>query len=362
MSGIEEYDLEESEALAEALCKKAEQKAVADGLSVKEAQQKGKLKYNEVRRRHAKEFLQKIDMRLDKLSNQAIANLLRALIALGLDIEDEEELEFWISLLTKEFLQRLSLYFEQRDVESLWKQIAQTEMRAKDIEQFSMADIVAFSEIIKLLKDVNTSISKNPAVCKRINIFFEKIEKVLKQDLKLKKNHQSRKPLRSRTQGQQDPLAILQGKMSAEGVERGEMYWANVMADYDASFDKLSFAQNWIIDNTFRKEVNIQRINELRGVEDKNPISHLSRKEREKDELEVQKEQQERERLKEQPRKREEAEKQKSSELVEQEFQNETNRKKAKDDAEKKQKKTGNSLSDKDIKMMKVKALGNKGR
>lgn len=362
MSDTEEYDFEESEALAEALRKKAEQKALADGLSDKEACKKGKQKYNEVRRRHVKEFLQKIDMRLDGLSNQAIANLLRALIALGLEIEDEEELEYWINLLTREFLQRLSLYFEQRDVESLWKQITQTKARAKDIEQFSVADVVAFSEIIKLLKDINASISKNPAARKRINDFFEKIEKVLKRDLSLKKNLKGRKPLRRRAQEQQNPLAILQAKMSAEGVERGEMYWSNVMSDYDASLDKLSFAQNWTIDNALRKEVNIQKINELRGLEDRNPISHLNKNEREKEEYEAQKEQQERELLNEQTQKRKEAEKQKNSELVEKEFQNETNQEKAKDYAEKKQKKTGKSLSDKDIKMLKAQAMGSKGR
>ena len=50
-------------------------------------------KYNEVRKRHALEFLKKIEDRLSSLSNQAVADLLRILIALGLDIEDEEELE-----------------------------------------------------------------------------------------------------------------------------------------------------------------------------------------------------------------------------------------------------------------------------
>ena len=362
MVATEEYDFEESKPLAEALRKKAEQKAIADGLSVEEARKKGRLKYNEVRRRHVKEFLQKLDMRLDGLSNQAIANLLRALIALGLEIEDEEELEYWINLLTREFLQRLSLYFEQRDVESLWKQITQTKTRAKDIEQFSVADIAAFSEIIKLLKDVNASISKNPAVRKRINDFFEKIEKVLKRDLSLKKNLKNKRPLRRRAQEQQDPLAILQAKMSAEGVERGEMYWSNVMADYDASLDKLSFAQNWTIDNTLRQEVNIQKINELRGLEDKNPISHLNKEERERDEYEALKEQQERDRSNKEIQKRKEAEKQKNSEQIEKEFQNETNREKARAYAEKKQKKTGKDLSEKEMKMMKAKAMGSKGR
>ena len=88
---IEDFDEEECINFALSLQDKAYNQALQSGLSSEEAQKIGQNKYNEVCKRYCLEFIKKIEERLASLSNQTVANLLRMLIALGLDIEDEEE-------------------------------------------------------------------------------------------------------------------------------------------------------------------------------------------------------------------------------------------------------------------------------
>ena len=288
MSENIEYDLEESTPLATALQKKAEQEAQKSGLYLNDLKEIGKRKFNEVKRRHAIEFLKKLENRLDELSNQSIANLLKALIALGLSIDDEEELEYWINLLTQKALNRFNEYFEQRDVKGFWKKI--NNYNAKNnitsfLNKYSEEDIAAFIDIINSLKNINMSKDKNPERQKKIDKFLGNIEKRLKNDLNYKKqNGYDRQRLnrnrREQPQRNDNEFEVLKEKMSSEGVESGGRYWNQVVSDFNASLDKSAFVRNWVVDVNAKNEEDIQKINELRGIDDK--------KQREQEELERQ--------------------------------------------------------------------------
>ena len=152
---IEEYNEEEADNFAIALAQKVKLEFLNNGYTEAESQNHGQKKYEEVRRRHALEFLRKMEEKLDSLSNQTIAQLLRILIALGLDIEDEEELEYWINKLTHEALDRIALYFNQRDNISLWRQLTtppKTQKFLYNLKNYSNKEIEALSVIIKSLK------------------------------------------------------------------------------------------------------------------------------------------------------------------------------------------------------------------
>ena len=343
MSEILEYNDDESIGLAEALQKKAEIEASSVGMTAREIKNTGEKKYNEVRRQHAIEFINSIDEKLDALSNQSVANLLKGLIASGLSIEDEEELEYWINLLMHVVLKRFEEYFLQRSDASLWRQI---NFNIKgDLSKFSEEDIFALVDIIDAIKQINMARTKSAAGKKRINSFLEKIQKQLKQDIQTKtKENKGRSRRRS---SQTNALELLKEKMSAEGIEQGGRYWNQVIGDFDMALDKESFARNWIVDTTAKNKIDVQKINELRGVENKENDKEEQRnvqREKEKQELRQKQEQEQKENVKNE-----------SKQVIEQNLQNERNRKVAQKYADKKQQKTGQSLTEKDIKMMKIK-------
>ena len=62
---IEDYNEEEVESFALALSQKARDEALKKGVSLAEAQKIAQEKYNEVEKRHALEFLKKIEEKLD---------------------------------------------------------------------------------------------------------------------------------------------------------------------------------------------------------------------------------------------------------------------------------------------------------
>lgn len=371
MSNIEYYDGNESIALAEALQKKAEQEAQNKHMLADDVRKRGIDKYNEVRRRHAIEFLQKIDEKINALSNQTIANLLKALIALGLDIEDEEELEYWINLLVREVLLRLNDYFEQRDVKSLWQQVNNKSAK-KDIfnVNYDNKELMSLQDMVQSLRDINDIWAKSDNARIRIDNFLLKIERTLANDLQVRDNKKTRQrqnknnqSKRKETHSQDDgAFEMLKNKMTAEGIEDGGRYWTEVVSDFEASDDKNNFARNWVVDANKKNEEDIQKINELRGVKTEN------KRRQEQEERQKQKEYEQQIRQNEQNNQlKHEQERIKNiqninKEQIDKEFENPKNRKKAEKYAEKKQQKNGKTLDEKDIKMIKMKAVGNKGR
>ncbi len=363
-----EYDLDESIWLAKALQTKAEQEVVSQGDNKETAKKQGVKKYNEVRRRHAIEFLQKTDMQLAVLSNQSIANLLKALIALGLSIDDEEELEYYINLLTKESLDRLTNYFKQRAEVGLLKQLAGLTGRSitANISEYSAVDIAAFSEMIKSLKKINKHMAKNKKIGQRRDSILGQIDKLLLKDIKAKQNSASiRQGAKKRQQSNENTLDILKSKMMAEGVVVGGRYWNSVIAEFDAELDKVIFAKNWVLDDQRRNENDVQKINELRGIKD----SAKKKKQIQETKQQQQQEAKEQQSLLQQGREQKnqekiriEANKQKNKELIQKEFKNAKNQKAAEKYAAKKEQKTGKTLDEKDIKKMKLKAAKGKGR
>ena len=277
---IEEYNEEEADNFACAMAQKIKIQALNKGITEAEAQQRGQEKYEEVRKRHALEFLKKMEEKLDSLSDQTIAILLKTLIALGLDIEDEEELEYWISKLTHESLNRIALYFSQRDTISLWRQIntlPKTQKVLYNLKNYSNKEIEALSLIIKSLKKLNSKKSKSKESKEYRKDILDKINKTLEKDLKLRREQQRQnKQNRSRQQVQEeskqtdDALGILTGKMTSEGVEVGGRYWNEVISDFNKSSDKNNFAQTWQIDNNLRNDLDIRAENDKKQEEENN--------------------------------------------------------------------------------------------
>ncbi len=366
MNKINEYDFDESIGLAEALQNKAEQEARAQGLKKEDVQKSGIKKYNEVRRRHAIEFLQKIDMKLAALDNKSIANLIKALIALGLSFEDEDELDYYINLLTKEALNRLTLYFTERSELSLWKQLtglAENNMAVDNID-YSVFDVAAFSDMIKSLKKINKHVAKGEKISKRRDNLLSKVDKILLSDLKMKKQIGPTRPLGKRKQQESgNPLEILKNKMISEGVEVGGRDWNSILSQFDIESDKLSFAKNWVLDPHLKNQQDIQKINELRGVKEN---THKKKQEQEnklqRQQENKQHQEQQKRQLQEQEKNRREATQKANKELINKEFQNAKNQKKAEKYALEKEQKTGKALDEKDIKKLKLQPTKNKGR
>ncbi len=267
---LEEYDEEEAEEFAIAMAEKAYAQAIQNGNSEAEAKKIAQEKYNEVRKRHILEFLKKIEEKLSSLSNQTVANLLRILIALGLDIEDEEELEAWINRLTLEAFNRINLYFNERDNISLWRQLTtqpKTQKVLYNLKNYSTKDIEILKSMISSLNKVNDKKTKNDKSRIRRKDILKKIDKVLNKDIKLKEQQQNK--LNNKSQRRQedksqqtDSYALLTGKMTAEGVDVGGRYWNEVISDYNRSDNKTDFATNWQIDNVLRNDLDIRYQND----------------------------------------------------------------------------------------------------
>ena len=269
----EEYNIEEGFVFATALSQKAEKEALFSGMSKSEAQQIGKKKFNEVSRRHAIEYMKSIDTKLASLSNQSIANLLKALIAMGLDIEDDEELEYWIGILTQQTLNRIVSYFNQRDSASLWKQITSRPRETSVLQRlknYSPKEIEALSEMIQSLDKINIAKTKNPKALKRRSAILKRMNKTIKNDIQIKNSIKKQRPKQQNRQAntEENSLDILKNKMAAEGVEINGRYWNHVMSEFEATINKSEFAQNWVIDNNLRNDLDISKENEIKIEKD----------------------------------------------------------------------------------------------
>ncbi len=278
---METYDDDKSLQFAEILKEKAEKKAKEEGQSTALAVEAGKSAFNTSRRRQAIDFLKTIKDKIDKLSNQEIAKLLNALIALGLSIEDEEELEYWINLLEKLSMQRMADYFVARNGVDEHGKFNKPPNHIKKIltntRGFTSEDLEAFVSILgSMQKVMEKKFPKNKegAEYKKFlekEKFIKKLEKVIKKDLGEKKKHekeqnkQKQKNKPEKPEEKIDTLGILKGKMLSSGVESGGEYWSSVISDHDATIDKVKFVQDWTKDSSKEKELS-QKIQELRGI------------------------------------------------------------------------------------------------
>jgi len=327
---IEDFDEEECINFALSLQDKAYNQALQSGLSSEEAQKIGQNKYNEVCKRYCLEFIKKIEEKLASLSNQTVANLLRMLIALGLDIEDEEELEYWINRLTQESLNRVALYFNERDNISLYRQLISKPDTSKvlfNLQNYSLKEIEALSSIIKSLSLLNDKNTKNEVNRLQRKEILKKIEKILEKDIQLKIQQQrSNRQTRGRGRGQGrsgggggggDPKDALISKMTSEGIESGGRYWNEVMSDYERSTNKNEFVKNWQIDNDRHNELDIKPINDKQR-EDERALAENEEHQRQEQEKQL-RQQQEQEEIRQQEqleirKKQEEQAKQKEKE------------------------------------------------
>ena len=359
MIETEEYDFNESIALADALQKKAERCAEKQHLPIEEVKKSGIKKYNEVRRKHAIEFIKKYQEKINSLSNQTIANLLRALIALGLTIEDEEELGYWINLLASEALLRLNDYVNQVSA-GYWDK-KQKNKQYK--ENYSGADIAELDGIVKLLREINVSVNKSDAAKKRIDEFLDKIEKTLwRQNSKYTGTRKGQNYRRERAEApeQEDAFEILKDKMTASGIEQGGRYWTDVVSDFEASSNKNEFARTWGVDVNKKNEEDIQRINELRGVD----IDIQRRQEQEEIQKQIEREAQIRQDEQNNQLKREQEKinnvENMSKKQIEQEFENSNIPKENYNHMDKRQKNKEKNWNNEN--MMKMKSMENQGR
>lgn len=303
---IEDFDEEECINFALSLQDKAYNQALQSGLSSEEAQKIGQNKYNEVCKRYCLEFIKKIEEKLASLSNQTVANLLRMLIALGLDIEDEEELEYWINRLTQESLNRVALYFNERDNISLYRQLISKPDTSKvlfNLQNYSLKEIEALSSIIKSLSLLNDKNTKNEVNRLQRKEILKKIEKILEKDIQLKIQQQrSNRQTRGRGRGQGrsggggggDPKDALISKMTSEGIESGGRYWNEVMSDYERSTNKNEFVKNWQIDNDRHNELDIKPINDKQR-EDERTLAENEEHQRQEQEKQLRQQQEQEE-------------------------------------------------------------------
>lgn len=298
-----DYNLEEVTNFANMLAQEEKKTILLSGKNIEEAEKKAQQKFNEVSRRHAIEYLKNIDEKLDSLSNQTVANLLKALIAMGLSIEDDEELEYWINLLTQQTLDRIAMYFNQRDSASLWKQITSRPRKINILHQlknYSTKEIEALSEMIQSLDKIIIAKTKNINIAQKRSDILKKINKTLKNDLKIKnqENQRLHRQYRNRNkpteEKSEDPSDVLKNKMTAEGVEVNGRYWNYVISNFEASANKTEFAKHWTIDNELHYDLDVQKENEAKTQEEEyNKIKEAEQQEIEQQEIEQQRQRQE---------------------------------------------------------------------
>ena len=281
----EEFDLDTDVVIANILKSKAELSARKEDKSSAEIANIGTKTFNKSLRDKAIKFLKKIEEKLESLSNQEVAKLLLALIAMGLSIEDEEELEYWISMLEKEALRRVASYFasqEEVNNSGLARFAKHKTKFAKKAIEFSQEDLDSLVSImgsINKIQQTKTPKDKDSVEYKKFlekEKFFKKVEKLLKEerDKKAKENAQKQKTKTKVTQKEDvnKLLGNLKTKMTLAGVEANGDYWAQTISDFKSSSNKTEFVSGWAHDGRQEtkqsEKVDSNKIKELRGIEE----------------------------------------------------------------------------------------------
>lgn len=336
------YDINSEVEIAKAVAKKV--------MATSKNKQDAEKAYSETCVNRGVRFLQELDQKLEVLSNQEIADLLKMLLANGLNIENEEELEYWINLLETCAMLRLRQYFQA--------------LAQENPSEFSIKELKEFQSLLQVVigsKKRAASFCKDPEQLRNLQdllALMHKAEKLLNKNIKQRQTepHKTKKSQRSENKSETDTLGLLQSKMADAGIESGGVYWNEVIASYESSMDRTDFVNSWSADQS-------------RVTEEKNAFKKLN----EKDDSEKQKQQEYEEN---QRRKNEEKENQKTDQNIKREkeskqmqnlimikrgFENPKNQQAVNAAANKKLEKTGQTLTEKDIKMIKVK-IANNGR
>ena len=282
MAEEQQYNTAEEQEIAAIMYNKEMHYQHKNGVDEKEAAFAAQQKSDEARRRYALEFLKKLEKKLSELSNQEIADILRALIASGLPIETEEELEYWIRRLERESMYRIAIYFVARNESADARTAKYKKKFLKNIKDFTAEDIEA---LVSMMTSINRIIDrkapkdKNSEEYKRFlerKKFFKKVEQVLLEDAK-EKQLEKRRARRNNPQAQQeeqpDYLDLLKSKMLREGVVQGGKYWDSVIEDFNHADNKGEFVSLWQKDEARQvaldsPDKNMQeQIQKLRGVD-----------------------------------------------------------------------------------------------
>lgn len=287
----EEYNQDEELEIAEAMYHKALILAEKEGLTPEEAEQAALKQYDKARRRYAVEFMKRLEKKLSELSNQEVASILLALIASGLPVESEEELEYWIKRLERESLHRIAVYFMTRNKGlpapgNLKMSPNHKKKLLKNIKDFTSEDIDAFTSMMSSInKAMERRIPKNKTGEEYKKFlekekFFKKVEKLLKKDAQEKKKEERRlqqEKVRDSANNnkQSDHLQALKSKMLGQGVPEGGNYWNNVLGDYTLASNKGQFVQKWQKNDIMQKamdepgKLSKAQLQELRGVDNR---------------------------------------------------------------------------------------------
>ena len=283
----ETYDVAEEQEIAAIVYNKEEYAAMGRGDGVLEVSLSAQAKSDEARRKYAISFLEKLERKLSELSNQEIANLLRALIASGLPVETEEELEFWLKKLERESLHRIAVYFIARNEGldkpgSLKMPSNHKKKLLKNIKDFTSEDIEAFAVMMTSVNKIfekREPANKNGEEYKKFlerKKFFKRVEKLLKQDVQEKKKEErqlQQARQNKRNEEKPDYLGLLKDKMLREGVVQGGNYWGSVIDDFNHAENKGEFVSLWQKDEMRQMALDYpgkelqEQIQKLRGIE-----------------------------------------------------------------------------------------------
>lgn len=241
----------------------AKDNAIADALksgkNESEIALQGKLAYSKSRRQSAIDFCKKFEDKLNKLSDQSLAALLRALVAMGLNIEDDEEFEYWYNFLESLSRQRVMMYFIDRNGLDNKGRLQRKPKSGNEIllstQNYSIRDMVGLSSLVSEMIRIHSR--KNKSDDKRM-LLLKGIKKYIDNDLKLKQraqrnkikprtNKSTNKP-QNRSQRQIDWLTSLKNKMIEAGVKSDGGYWNHVISEYEMSAEKAKFVRDWSID------------------------------------------------------------------------------------------------------------------
>jgi len=233
------YNLEEEQNIARAVAKKIMQ---SDDMSLPEKETAAKQNYHQTLQKRALRFLKEMETILENLSNQEIANLLKVLLANGLEIESEEELEYWIARLEQQANLRLSAYLQMST--------------GKTLQANRFSDYTGMNSLLQSIIKLHyrrrppAYDKENYRQWKKLLSQYHKVDKIIKKDralARLNKRNRDRKR-QSSSNTNSNTLDILESKMLSAGVRPNGEYWNEVISNYQISSDHMAFVENWSAD------------------------------------------------------------------------------------------------------------------
>lgn len=330
------YNIEEEQEIARAVASKVNSGFSDVGMASGESFFEVQKAYTNTLQQRALRFLKELDKKIDSLSNQEVANLLRVLLASGTVIESEEELEYWVAFLERVAMQRIS---------NLNDQLASGNQNGLN-DAKGMLALVDVLKLSYLKKQPQDKLSPEFAKWQEMMKNFSRTEQQIQQGLKNRKKS-TRRSKHSQEENTSDDQARdrLISKMAAAGVPTQGPYWNDVLASYENATDKMDFVARWAVDEARRDEEKKQNddTEKQKGTSAQKPQKQEKKPEKsdhEKiEELRMGKQQ-------------------KNEEKIDSEFQNPGNAKAVKEFANQKLEKTGKEITEKDIARIKVKIAG----